>query len=79
MAQLTVRKVPPEIVRLLKLRAAEHARSAEAEHRAILEEALGSPEDFWLQARTLREATRGRGGSDSVEILREDRLRDWEP
>lgn len=40
MAQLTVRNLDPELVRQLKIRAAVHNRSAEAEHRAILETAL---------------------------------------
>lgn len=41
MPQLTVRKVDASLVRALKERAARHGRSAEAEHRIILEEALG--------------------------------------
>ncbi|MBV8440151.1 MAG: bifunctional phosphopantothenoylcysteine decarboxylase/phosphopantothenate synthase, partial [Hyphomicrobiales bacterium] len=40
MSQLTVRKVSVELVRTLKQRAAAHGRSAEAEHREILREAL---------------------------------------
>jgi len=40
MRQLVVRNVPPEVVARLKRRAAEHGRSAEAEHRKILEGAL---------------------------------------
>jgi len=40
MAQLTVRKLDASLVRALKERAARHGRSAEAEHRLILEEAL---------------------------------------
>jgi plasmid stability protein len=40
MSQLVVRNVPPRIVRALKQRAARAGRSAEAEHRAILESAL---------------------------------------
>ena len=40
MGQLTVRKVDDEIVRRLKIRAAEHGRSAEAEHREILKQTL---------------------------------------
>lgn len=40
MAQLIVRKVPEKIVRALKLRAAIHGHSAEAEHREILSQAL---------------------------------------
>ena len=52
MAQLTVRRIDPEIVRRLKLRAAQHGRSAEAEHRAILERVLGTgADDFWVEGR----------------------------
>ena len=36
MAQLTVRNVDDRVIRALKRRAAEHGRSAEAEHREIL-------------------------------------------
>ena len=40
MAQLIVRKLDEDLVRKLKIRAAEQGRSAEAEHREILREAL---------------------------------------
>jgi plasmid stability protein len=40
MAQLIVRNLPDDVVRGLKVRAARNGRSAEAEHRRILEEAL---------------------------------------
>lgn len=40
MAQLIVRNLPERVVRALKIRAAQHGRSAEAEHREILREAL---------------------------------------
>ena len=40
MAQLIVRNLEDEVVRRLKLRAAEHSRSAESEHREILRFAL---------------------------------------
>jgi len=40
MAQLIVRNISKAIVAALKRRAAEHGRSAEAEHRALLEAAL---------------------------------------
>lgn len=40
MANLIVRNLDDKIVRALKQRAARHGRSAEAEHRAILEAAL---------------------------------------
>jgi len=42
MAQLLVRGIDEELVRALKLRAAQNGRSAEAEHREILAAALGS-------------------------------------
>ncbi|HEY0832623.1 MAG TPA: hypothetical protein VGE72_01835 [Azospirillum sp.] len=41
MATLTVRGLDDDLVRKLRIRAAEHGRSAEAEHRAILRQALG--------------------------------------
>ena len=40
MAQLIVRNLEDEIVRALKLRATQHGRSAEEEHREILRAAL---------------------------------------
>lgn len=43
MAVVTVRNLPDETHRALKLRAAEHGRSTEAEIRAILEDAVRPP------------------------------------
>ena len=44
MANLVVRNLDQRVVDALKQRAARHGRSAEAEHRAILEEVLlGTP------------------------------------
>ena len=43
MPDLLVRGVEESLVRALKKQAGEHGRSAEAEHRAILEAALLSP------------------------------------
>lgn len=43
MANLVVRNLDEDIVRALKERATRHKRSAEAEHRAILEQALLRP------------------------------------
>lgn len=40
MSSLVVRNLDERVVRALKARAVRHGRSAEAEHRAILEEAL---------------------------------------
>lgn len=44
MATLTVRNLPDDIHRALRLRAAEHGRSTEGEVRAILAEAVKTPE-----------------------------------
>ena len=41
MGQLIVRNLDDDLVRELKMRAARHGRSAEAEHREILKAALG--------------------------------------
>ncbi len=43
MAQLIVRNIDQSLVDLLKRQAAAHGRSAEAEHRAILQTALQPP------------------------------------
>jgi plasmid stability protein len=51
MPQLLVRDVPLGVVEALKRRAAEHGRSAEAEHRIILEEALRAKACWILGAR----------------------------
>jgi plasmid stability protein len=40
MAAVTIRNLPEEVHRALKVRAAQHNRSAEAEMRAILEAAV---------------------------------------
>lgn len=42
MAQLIVRDLEEELVRRLRVRAARRGKSAEAEHREILRQALGS-------------------------------------
>jgi antitoxin FitA len=75
LAQLTVRNVSSQIVRTLKQRAAAHGRSAEAEHREILREALlKEKEDFATRAQALRR--RLRSTVDSSEVIRVDRDRD---
>ncbi len=43
MTRLLVRNLDPEITLALKRRAAKHGRSAEAEHREILRQALLGP------------------------------------
>ena len=74
MPQLLVRDVPLDVVEALKRRAAEHGRSAEAEHRIILEEALRPGRaDFWEEAAKLREKTQGRITIPSEDLIRQDR------
>ena len=73
MPQLLVRDVPWDVIEALNRRAAEHGRSAEAEHRIILEEALRPRRTgFWERAAALRAETRGRKLSDSTELIRQD-------
>ncbi|HSW49599.1 MAG TPA: hypothetical protein VLH09_05455 [Bryobacteraceae bacterium] len=75
MAQLTVRNVPEAIVRALRVRAAEHGRSAESEHRLILAEALGGSEGgFWALSDQLRTSA-ARQRTDSGALQREMRDR----
>jgi plasmid stability protein len=77
MPQLLVRDVPAELVDALKRRAAAAGRSAEAEHRRILEAALSKPaRDFWDEAAELRAEFAGRITDDSTDIIRADRDRD---
>ncbi len=73
MAQLTVRNVPEDLVKALRIRAARHGRSAEAEHRVILADALaGEAEDFWASADQARQRTY-RTQTDSGLLQREMR------
>ncbi|HTQ13709.1 MAG TPA: hypothetical protein VMH86_07530 [Rhizomicrobium sp.] len=82
MSDLVVRNVPDAVVDELNRRAARHGRSSEAEHRAILEGALGAParslaqkQEFWNRIDRLREDLRasGRTFTDSAILIREAR------
>jgi plasmid stability protein len=77
MAQLTVRNVDDAIAAALKDRAARSGRSAEAEHRKILEEALAPAQNsgFFAEARA-RRVKLGPGAPSTTDILRADRDRD---
>jgi len=76
MPQLLVRDVPRDVVEALKRQASSHGRSAEAEHRAILEKVLkAGREGFRERAIHLRDQTQGRIVGDSAELIREDRDR----
>jgi plasmid stability protein len=73
MPQLRVRDVPQDVVEALKRRAVAHGRSAEAEHRTILEETLRAGcAGFWQRAAALRAATHGRISVESAELIREN-------
>ena len=79
MATLTVRNLEDDLVRRLRIRAAEHGRSAEAEHREILRAALvrgDQPAVNRLAAERLADfqrRTAGRDSVSSVELLKESR------
>lgn len=79
MATLTVRQLDDEVVRRLRIRAAEHGRSAEAEHREILRQALTvsrQPSPRAAAAERLaefRRRTAGRDYATAVEFLEESR------
>jgi antitoxin FitA len=78
-ATLTVRNLDDDLVRALRIRAAEHGRSAEAEHREILRQVLtGSrqPSSRAAAAERLaafRRRTAGRGSPSVAELLEESR------
>ena len=77
MGQLLLRNVDDDLIRRLKERAAAHGRSAEAEHRAILERALRPGGDSFVErAARWRRLTAGRETTDSAELIRADRDRD---
>ncbi len=76
MAQLTVRKLDDDVVRRLKIRAAENGRSTEAEVRSILTEAVPEKmdaEEYWKMVDEFRRSTKGRITGDSTDIIREMR------
>ena len=74
MPQLLVRDVPRDVVEALKRRASSHGRSAEAEHRAILEKALkAGREGFRARAARLRDETRGRIVGESADLIGDER------
>jgi antitoxin FitA len=79
MGVLTVRKVDDQLIRALKLRAIKHGRSAEAEHRVILEQALGPDRQALVrELRQHRRSLEGRDFSDTTDIIRRSRDSGWE-
>ncbi len=74
-SNLHVRNLEDEVVARLKRRAARNGRSAEAEHREILRQALRSEAEptFGELAAKLRAETAGREHTPSEVLLRESR------
>lgn len=72
---LHVRNLDDDLIAKLKLRAARHGRSAEAEHREILRQALEAEAEpsFDDLARGLRRLTAFRSQTPSEILLREGR------
>jgi len=79
MATLTVRNLEDAVVRRLRIRAAEHGRSAEAEHREILKGVLTGVEPLPTRQQAaerladFRRRTAGRGAPTSAALLAETR------
>jgi len=81
MAAVTIRNLSEEAHRALKLRAAQHNRSTEAEMRAILEAAV-RPEGRLLLGTALSAASREMGLSNAdIEALEQslDQVRERRP
>ena len=83
MATLTVRNLDDDVVRRLRIRAAEHGRSAEAEHREILRLVLIGDEAHQAEQRQraaerlaeFRQRTGGRGSPSAARLLEEARAK----
>ena len=78
MAMLTVRNLPDEAHRALRVRAAQHGRSTEAEVRDILEKAA-RPEGRVKLGLLLASIAREAGGLTDEEAEYFNRLRDKTP
>lgn len=70
MANLSVRNLPEEIHRALRMRAARNGRSTEAEIRAILEETVRPPKRLKIGSEIQR-IGREAGGIEELEISRQ--------
>lgn len=77
MGSLIVRKLDGDVIAKLRVRAAQHGRSMEAEHREILRQALQfepiDREEFMRVAADLRARTAGRKHTPAEEVIREGR------
>lgn len=78
MASVTVRNLPDEVHRALRVRAAMHGRSTEAEIRDILEAIVRPPERIKLGS-LLASIAREAGGLSDAEAEQFNHLRDKTP
>ena len=78
MPSITIRNVPDEVHRAIRIRAAMHGRSAEAEIRDILEKAA-KPDGRLKLGSVLVSIAREAGGLTDAEAERFDQLRDKAP
>ena len=76
MGQLIVRGLDERLIQALKQRAARLCRSAEAEHRLILEQALSPETETFAQAAARLRARTPPQATDSADLIRLDRDRD---
>jgi len=78
MPSITIRNVPDEVHRAIRVRAATHGRSTEAEIRSILEQAA-RPEGRVKLGSLLTSIAREAGGLSHEEAEHFDKLRDKSP
>lgn len=71
MAAMTVRNIPDDIHKALKRRAKQHGRSAEAEVRSILQDALGQEPKVGLGTALLELGRKIREAGGEFEPLRD--------
>ena len=76
MGQLIVRGLDDAVIQALKQRATRTGRSAEAEHRAILEQALRPEMESFADAAARLRARTPPQTTDSADLIRRDRDRD---
>jgi plasmid stability protein len=74
--QLLVRSLDDRLIQTLKQRAARVGRSAEAEHRMILEQALQAETETFAEAAARLRARTPPQSTDSATLIRQDRDRD---
>lgn len=78
MSSITIRNLPDEVHRALRVRAAHHGRSTEAEVRSILQSVALPPERVRLGS-LLASIAREAGGLTDAEVEQIDKLRDKTP